>query len=304
MKRRRMGLVARFVGAAAALGFTAASGAEDSLVFALPKGSEARFGFSEVRTFTNISSVIRTGRNTTTYQTDMQWRVRVTERTEEGGEVELTYERVRFIGDSPVLKAPPVFDTAGDDAAENPFAPVLLALIGKPIVIKVSPIGEIRDIAPAVVMIPDVAFAGVGREMMTREWIEPRVRDLFTMGAPAGAPIGATWATTLRMPALIGVDQPIIMQGTLALEDTKGPLRAAQATLSASLGEVTGEADTKSVLREFKGGYSLVWDSGSGLLEASDLRGTWNIDTNPAPELNARVETIFTRTIRRLTDAP
>ncbi|MBL8745311.1 MAG: hypothetical protein JNK58_03035, partial [Phycisphaerae bacterium] len=194
------------------------------LAFGFKPGQSARFGFQEVEILTNRAEAIRGGEAITQYQTEARVNFRALEESAEGLTVEMTYERVRFQADSPVIKEPPSFDTAAplQEALENPLAPALLAVINKPIILHLSAGGEIRRVESPKVDVPDVKFGGVAAQMLTGEWITPRFQCVFSLTAPGPDAAASMWSVPGETPLAHGVAQNLRVNTMHVLDGVQG----------------------------------------------------------------------------------
>lgn len=268
----------------------------------LTPGETVRFGFSEVYTLANVSEHLRGGRSEHTYQTDVQVRVRTVESDDSGARVELAYERVRFVGQSTVLDDLPVFDSAmpAAEAAQNPYAPVFLPLIEKPIVLRVGASGLIESVEAPTVDVLEIKYAGVARQMMEPRWITERFQPMFSLCRPADAGAAGFWTVASETAAFLGSHRTLRIKTLHALREvTEGSARIELGS-KASLTPADSADAARMTLDGFSGNGAATWDVEHALLSAWKLEWSWALTLQPQEKLTTGAEVKVTTILSRL----
>lgn len=284
----------------------APASAEGDATVLLPRlapGFEARYGFQEVVTVTSEPVAAGGGPMTHTYITESKVRVRALEASAEGFKVEVMHERMRFDAISRLLKNPPSFDTAAPvaEAVENPFAPALLAVINKPIIVMLSASGRITSVIPPKVDVPDVDFAVVARQFLTPSWITLRLQPIFSLGERGSDDPEGHWTSVVEVPMATSSRRMIRVRTDARLktrdDDTASVTMTSDAVL---LPNPEGVQDTNAILKEFKGVGAAAWNISDGILQSFSSDWVWSLDTLPQEDLPTRVESSIKTLLVRL----
>lgn len=272
------------------------------LAFGMKPGQTARYGYQEVEILTNKAEVLRGGEVTNQYQTEAQILVRAMEREGESLIVELTYERVRFRMDSPVVKEPPVFDTGSplEEKLENPLAPALMAVIDKPIRLRIAASGLIESVTPPDVDIPDVRYHGIADQMLTAEWITPRFQCIFSLVAPNADAAVSLWSISSVEPIAHSVQQRLHIETMHTIDAAANGVVAVSLNSKAEILPYEGEGAMNPRDFVFKGSGAATWNAAEGLLGSRNVRHEWSFNALPQPTLPTFVSTSLHTVVQRL----
>ncbi len=262
------------------------------LKMGLTPGQTVRYGFQEVELIVNRSEKIKEGVMPSQFQTEAQAQFRAVEATAEGLTVEMTYQRVRFQADSRILQEPPSFDTAApaEEARENPLAPALLAIINKPIMLRLAASGKIERVEPPTLDIPDVKFAGVAERMLTPEWITSRFQPVFSLAAPGPDVPAGMWSVTSEMPTAQGSEHFLRVHTMHVVRAVNQNIVTIDLAGKAELLPATAAHDAKTKLVAFSGTGKAIWNTASGLLGERTIKYDWQLDLLPQPDLPAQAD--------------
>ncbi len=300
----KLGMIAGV--AAASVAAAAARGQNETPMafhFGMKAGELLRYGFQEIESITTHSDKVRGGVGVNQYQTEAQLTFRVLDSTEERVTVELRYERVRFKGESPILKEPPVFDTASpaEEARTNPLAPALLGIIDRPILIELTPTGKIVGVDAQGIDVPDVKFGGVAEQMTTQEWIGPRFQAVFSLTAPETEAAVSMWTLASEVPVVMGNSQRLRIMAFHVLQRSQGGFAPVRIMAKAELLPFGGEGDNlNATLLSFEGKGDANWEAGAGVLHDRSVSYEWALDTKPQEGLETRTEVRVQSLLARL----
>ncbi|MDX2114340.1 MAG: hypothetical protein SFZ24_01795 [Planctomycetota bacterium] len=271
------------------------------------EGSSYRFGLSERLEIRTMSKSLPGGSQLHVMQSDVLMRVKSLPAEPEGPVYEVTFDRVKFVSQHPTAKRNPAFDTGApaDEAAGNELAPVLLPLLNKPIRVSLDTSGRLREVrTPDQSLIPDVDFAGIGRQFFMPEWIGPRLLPVVSMGtAETAAAVGTRWSIPSESPVLFGVDQPMNISTEFVVREIQpGQIARVELSGTATLqpqrsgDPVSAKLDSLAVTGE------AVWDLQSRIMGQILATTTWAVQTSPGENLEVRTENIRRLHVARLQD--
>lgn len=262
------------------------------LKLGLTPGQTVRYGLQEVELIINRSDKIKEGVMPSQFQTEVQAQFRATEATALGLAVEMTYQRVRFQADSRVLKDPPAFDTAAtaEEAQENPLAPALLAIINKPIMLRLAASGKIERVDPPTLDIPDVKFAGVAEKMLTPDWITSRFQPVFSLTAPGPDVPAGLWSVTSEMPTAQGSGHMLRVYTMNVVRGVDQNIVTIDLAGKAELLPASAAHDAKTKLVSFMGTGNATWNTATGLLGMRTIKYEWKLDALPQPDLPTQAD--------------
>lgn len=288
------------------LGLTASAVARQPapirLALGMKPGQSARFGFQEVELMTNKAATLRGGELTNQYQTEAQVNFTAVEQDGPSLLVDMVYERIRFRMDSPVVKDPPVFDTDAplEEKLDNPIAPAFLAIVKKPIRLRIAASGLIESITPPSIEMPDIKHRGLAEQMVSAEWITPRFQPVFSLTAPGPDVAASMWSVSSVAPLAHGVKQTIHISSMHVLDAVGKDLVGVNIAAKAEILPFDGEEQMNPRDFQFASNGNATWNTAEGLLGGRNVRHEWSFNSTPSPDLHVFVSTSVHTVLQRL----
>lgn len=271
----------RFTAALCAAGFLAAM-AQAAKVDLSPKfrtGDETTYSFlSETK---QHSAILNGREQRSNASSEARLAVKVADVGADGARLEIKYERLRVLVESPQNNAEFDSEWTPDRAADLPLAVAVRALVGKPLICTVNAAGELVAVDVGAVTMPEGAPGAMLRQMLDREALGDMVGAMFSLKpAPAQAAPGETWTRTRSMKSGGGGS----LKMTQTIELVEADAERARTTLNGkiSMEGLTGEGAKFMNMKRGDVAGATVWDLTSGLARTVDYQTNMVVeDSNP-----------------------